>query len=254
MRQLVFFSTLIVAVCSTQSVWAQHSDVEFGYDDTAAPTAIIIENDNVTSEGIQVFESGFEELDPFNAGDFSADEPGFTTEAAEGLLFNEGDQIFINALDASAHSIFGVGYVNFYNPNTGMLEAANRVSIVDNTAGTTDRILDGTMASGDTLQFLGSVDSDGDLHDHVVFDLLDDDTAPAGAYGILVDIQADFADADGTTDLVSDPVWFIFNHQLSEEDFENLALPSFGLSAVPEPGSFAVLFAGAACLLTRRRR
>lgn len=252
MRKIAFCSAFLFAVCSSQALWAQHADVEFGYDDLGNPTGIVIENDDETLEGFQFWEAGFEELDPNNPGDWSADEPGFTTEDSEGLLFNDADQIWLCPIDASLQSIFGVGYVNYYNPATGMLEATNRVSLIDNTTGTSDLIMDGATATGDALQFLGSVDSDGDLHDHVVFDLLDDASAPAGAYGIMFQVHADFASADGTPDLVSAPLWFIFNHQMDEEEFDSNALRAFGV--VPEPSSLALLFAGSTCLLVRRRK
>jgi len=255
MKKFTIFSAAIIAASMSNSAWAQHdhSDLEFGYDDTANPTSIVIENDNESSDGIQFYEAEFEALDPFNSSDLSADEPGFTTEAAEGLLFNTGDQISICPVNASGHSGFGVGFVNYYNPSTGMLEASNRLSVVDNSAGTTDLVLDGAASSGDALQFLGTVDADGDLHDHLLIDLLDDGTAPAGAYGVLFQIHA--VQAGGAPDIVSDPVWFIFNHELSEEQFEGAALASFGIvEAVPEPSSLALLLTGATCLVLRRRR
>jgi hypothetical protein len=252
MRKIVVLSGFLAAACCTQAVWAQHSDVEFGYDDLANPMAIIFENDDESVDGIQYWEGEFEDLDPTVAGDdWGSDEPGFTTEASEGLLFNSGDNIWISALDASSHSSFGSGFVNYFNPNTGMLEANHRVSLLDDAGSTSDMVLDGGAFAGDPLQFLGSVDADGDLHDHITLDLLDDATAPAGAYGVLLQVHADFG-GDGTVDLESDPFWFIYNHQMDEGDFDSVALRGFGV--VPEPSSLALLFAGSTCLLVRRRK
>lgn len=257
MKTFTIFTAAIVAVSLGHSAWAQHlhSDLEFGYDDTSNPTAFEIENDNESDEGIQFYEAEFEILDPANPSDYSADEPGFTTEALEGLLLNPNDQISICPLDASLYSSHGVGFVNFFNPSTGMLEASQRLSVIDNSGGTSDLVLDGATSSGDPLQFLGLVDNDGDLHDHVVIDLLDDATALPGAYGVLFQIHA--VQASGAPDIVSDPVWFIFNHELSEEQFEGPALAAFGIveaEAVPEPSSLALLFTGVTCLVLRRRR
>jgi len=255
MKKFTIFSAAIVAASLSNSAWAQHdhSDLEFGYDDTANPTSIVIENDNLSDENIQFYESEFEALDPFNASDLSADEPGFTTEAAEGLLFNPGDQISIRPLNALGTSTHGVGFVNFFNPSTGLLEASNRLSVIDESSGTTDLMLNGATSTGDALQFLGTVDADGDLHDHLIIDLVDDGAAPAGAYGVLFQIEA--TQASGGPDIISDPVWFIFNHELSEEQFEGAALASFGIvEAVPEPSSLALLLTGATCLVLRRRK
>jgi len=66
-----------------------------------------------------------------------------------------------------------------------------------------------------------------DFHQHVDFDLLDDNTTPAGAYGILIQVQTDFSPADGIADLTSEPLWFIWNHEISGSAFQNLALPAF---------------------------
>lgn len=253
---------LVIASMSA-NVFAQDEhghagDIEFGYDSLTNPTGFDIEVGEVTSDGIPLFEGSFEELDPTGApGDFSADEPGFTTNEAEGLLVTEGDFIYVNVLDASAHSLFGVGYVNFYNPTSGMLEPSGRLSIVDNTdTGTDDLVLNGaSIESGDNPQFLGvSTPELGEtvpeVHDHVIIDLLDDASALPGAYGILLELESD-------NPLVtnSEPFWIILNHEMLEDDFENFAVPAFaGTSAVPEPGAFSLLAMGAPSMLLRRRR
>lgn len=246
---------LTLGLAFASGAFAQHADVEFGYDDTGNPSAFVIEQPNVTLDGIQYFESAMEELDPFNPGDFSSDEPGFATNDAENLLINSNDRIFLQALDASAHSSFGVGFVNYYNPNTNQLTAIGRISVIDNSSGTANLVLNGgSIESGVNPQFLGLGDSLGDLHDHVVFDLLNDSTAPLGAYGVLLRMQSDFDVADGNMDLSSEPFWIIFNHGMSAEDFDDLALPAFGISAIPEPGSLLVLGLASAALGLRRRR
>ena len=157
-------------------------------------------------------------------------------------------------MDAAAYSDFGVGYVNFYNPLTNSLQATGSLAIYDNSTQTDDLILDGLLISGSNPQFVDFGDSSGDIHDHVVFDLLNDATASFGAYGIMFQLQSDFATADGTMDLSSDPFWIIFNHGMSSSDFDNFALPAFGVgAAIPEPGTGVVLLALCGVVMGRRR-
>jgi hypothetical protein len=255
------FLTLLFVAMLSSTVAAQHSDIEFGFDDFDSPTAVVLEQDERTSEGFQIFESAFEE-DAFSAGLFNTDDPGFATvdETATGgplLRFNPDDQVFLRVLDASAESNVGVGYVNFYNPETDTLEASGRVSVGgDATSATDDAIFNGAgIESGDISQLIevGMSDSTGDpggIHDHLVFDILDDDSAAFGAYGLLVQV-----DAVSITDTISsDPFWLIFNHQLDEDIFDTSALAAFGVTAVPEPASGTLVLGVAGAILSRRRR
>ena len=254
-----FLISTIAILCMSSGLLAQHTghagDVEFGYDNLASPTAFDIEEPEVTSEGFLFFESEMEELDPFTPGDFSSDEPGFTTNSAEGRLVNENDQIWLRVVDAAINSTHGVGFVNYFNPTTGMLEASGRLGVYDNSATSIDLILNGNMIeSGDNPQFLGLGDDHGDVHDHLIIDLLDDATAPIGAYGVMFQLQSDLSTADGTMDLSSDPFWIVWNHGMSESDFESNAVPSFGIASVPEPGSAVVLAMTLGFLTSRRKR
>ena len=255
MKAQILFSALLLGAL-TVPAWGQHahSDIEFGYDSLVTPTEIEVEVVEATSEGFAIFESEFEELDPGDPGNFSADEPGFTTNAAESLLVNEDDQVWLSVLDSSTNSSFGQGFVTYYNPLTDTLEAAGRIAILDNTGSTSDLILNGAgIESGDMLQFLGLGDVDGDVHDHLVIDLLDDATAAVGAYGIMFQMHSDFDPADGNIDVSSDAFWIVANYGMDEEDFETLALPRFGLT-VPEPGTASVLAIGTLAMMVRRRR
>lgn len=239
MRFPSFVSVLsVLAVIYTPlTLIAQDRDLEFGYDNTNSPSVLTLsanEFGSVTGDGINVAETSVRELDPFNPGEFSADQPGFSTNIAQGLVVNPGNGIMINALDASVESAFGVGYVNYYNPANDTLEATGRIAFKDNTSGTSDLVLNGSIIeSGVTPQFIALADSGGDVHDHIRWDLLDDATAPLGAYGILVQLQSDFT-FDGIIELSTEPFWIVFNHGMSNADFQSLALPSFGVGqAVP---------------------
>jgi len=230
-------------------------DVEIGYDNVNNPMALIFEVGESTTEGIALFESEFEP-DTFDPNDMKTDEPGFTTNPNENLLIRQGDRIWLNVLDADAESDVGVGFVNFYNPQTDSLEASGRLS-VDGTSSAAELLINGgQVESGSTRQFIDVGNAAQEAHDHVLFDLLDDATALPGAYGILIQLESNFAGNDSETpDLVSDKLWVVINHGLDEEVFENQALRQFGIaSAVPEPSSLALLMLGGVPLLIRRKR
>ena len=102
MRIVLALSAALVLFLLPSIGRAQHAgDLEVGLDSLATPSKIIIEPVGLTTNGIMYFEATMEELDPFNPGDFSADEPGFNTNAAEGLLVNPNDRIWIRALNLS---------------------------------------------------------------------------------------------------------------------------------------------------------
>ncbi len=228
----LFLIAVAAVICLPSDLLAQHADIEFGYDNVNSPAAFAFSPlafEATTGDGISVAESSFRELDPFNPGEFSSDQPGFATDNVQGLDVNPGNAILISALDASMESAFGVGYVNFYNPATDVLESTGRIAFKDNRSGTPDLVLNGPAIESEiTPQFIERADNTGTVHDHITWDLLDDASAPLGAYGILVQLQSDFT-FDGTIELSSEPFWIVFNHGMSDADFESLALPSFGV-------------------------
>ncbi len=230
-----------------------HSDIEFGYNSLAAPTAIEIEGSAFTVDGFAYWES---DVDVFGAELF-AENPGYTTNPDEGLLVGQGDRIFVSVLNANMHSVYGVGYINYYNPATNQLEAyeTHQISVGHNDPNPgnwTDLVFNGiNIVSGDNPLFLGTGSNTGEMHDHLIFNFFED--APIGAYGVLFQLEAYFAaNASNQPNLVSDAYWVIWNHGMSHEDFESLALPAFG--AIPEPGSALLLGLGSLGWLIRRRR
>ena len=99
--------------------------------------------------------------------------------------------------------------------------------MIGNSISVADLILNGaSIESGGNPQFV-DVGNSNNIHDHVIFDLLDDETAPFGAYGIMFQLESDLAPADGEMDVESEPFWIIWNHGMSEADFESLAIPQF---------------------------
>lgn len=247
-----YFLTLATALLSfSSSAYAQVQDgldVVLGYNDLSNPTEIVLTAmDGVTANSIPYYIDFFGIPDPFLPDDFATDDPGFITNADSGLLINEDDQLYVQILDASANQLAaGVGYVNFYNPDTDQLEASGRLSF-DRTLGSQDElVLDGdTVTSGETLRDvdfgrISIADSSGfGIHQHLMIDLLDDATAPPGAYGVLMELQSDFFPNDGEMDLISEPFWVIWNHRLSGNTFLNSAVPAFiNATAAPALGDF----------------
>ena len=236
---LAMLATLLFASLSfAQEV---HSDIEFGYDDPAAPAVIVVESDELTSQGIQITEGEFED----DFGDVFAENPGFITAADEGLRVNSGDRITVRFLDASEETNVGVGFVNYYNPTTGEITNVGQIEVTNQAGDTAD--LNGAVLTGSEALLL-SLGSDGglvsnpgeegeepellpegEIHNHLVFDLQGDEAA--GAYGILFEFEADFADENGDTDdvvdVTSEPIWLIFNNGMDDVAFEEEAVEAF---------------------------
>lgn len=242
------FLLLLFAVALMESTaFAQHAgDVEIGY----VNGELVFEVGEETFEGFGLFEAEFEDI----FGDIQADEPGFDTDPNNPIT--TGHQVFLNLRDASADSSVGVGHLNFFNPTTGMLEVAGDLSIFrENNSPVADLVIDdGLYTSGSLTQFIDQSDAGGEVHGHVIFDLLEDAAAPVGAYGMLFELESYHNGFDGTTapDLVSDKFWIVLNNGMTEEDFETFAVPAFGV--VPEPGSVAFILLGAAALGVVRRK
>ena len=233
-------ATLFAALFASTS-FAQHSDIEFGFEDPANPV-FEIELDEFTDEGIPVAEGEFTRLGAF----VTTDNPGFITPleeedgvVVEELVVNEGDQVFVRVLDASASDSptdRGVGFVNFYNPDTDALEALDPSDLtlsITGSDGAVSAFAGAQLLTGNAEVFLGT-GSDGDdlstpppslneapeelgvgrIHNHLAFDLSGSLATQDAALGIL--LQFTTIPADGSAPVESDPYFLILNNGLDE--------------------------------------
>jgi len=227
---------LVAALALVASpAFAQHSDVEFDY-----------QNGQITIHGAQtssmdaswLFEGEF----PTSglSQNFTSD-PGFASEVGEGLGINPGDDIFINFLISPT-----LGGALIHHDGTGFTTISANILVEDNSPGTADLTISEGGFSGDNPAFLQTADGIGDIHSHVDFTL--SAGAAEGAYGLLMELQTSAAGIAN-----SDPFWVVFNHGLDEPTFEDIVVPAFQGTSVPEPGS-AVALGVAAIFLGMRRR
>ena len=204
----------LVLVCATP-LFAQHSDVEFSYENDA-----IVMRDGIESftEGTLVFEGTIPDFG-FSAG--FTENPGFLAEIVNGDTVFAGDNIEIEILESSSFGTF----LTFFSDAAGTLMPTDTtLTICDNAGGNTANLTIGNVAlNGDNPQFVQTADSFDEVHSHIDF-ALSAEIGPetAGAYGILFRL---LSDNDSIID--SDPIWLVFNFGMSPVDFDNLAIPAF---------------------------
>lgn len=242
-------------------------DIEIGFDDFNNPTEIEIETPfpRFNNAGVGIADGEFTEL----FGELGTDNPGFITPATEGeeARFNPGDAISLAFIDSTSSG--GQGFVTFFNPTTGALEASTS-SITITNQDDVDTTIDGEALIGEN-SLLISVASDGfllsnipgapasenevlglgEIHNHLSFAL--EGNTP-GAFGLFVQFEAD-TDGDGVANFDSDEFFLVFNSGLDDAGFAT-ALAAFEATgvAVPEPSSCIAMGAIGAGILTRRRR
>jgi len=260
-----YFLAALFATLFASTSFAQHSDIEFGFEDPANPV-FEIELDELTDEDIQVAEGEFTR----GGGAATTDNPGFITPLVEEngviveeLAVNPGDQVFVRVLDASASdspTSRGVGFVNFYNPVTDALENLDSTSGTLTITGSNNAssvFAGDQLITGDAEIFLAT-GSDGNamsnippslgeenltlgpgrIHNHLAFDLSGDLATTDGAVGLL--LQFTTIPADGSDPVESDPFFLIFNNGLAESADAPVgsrfidALAAFGLDEEEE--------------------
>ena len=237
------FKFLLLTLLFCSPTFAQHFDVEFGYEGGT----IIFENDTPGIDAAGIFESEFE---VFNGdGTQVAEDPGFAsnfTKGDEAFSVASGDSIFVNVNQSATLG----GFLNYYNPISGAFESTDAsFTIEDNSPALTfDLTITENALSGDLSQFV-TTSTGAEIDSHVDFIL--SSGAQDGVYGLLLNIESDNLSGELTSN-TSEAFWVLFNNGLSEEVFEN-AVGNFEATAVPEPT--ACIFAPVAlvALLKRRR-
>lgn len=217
----IFNTTLLIAsLCLTHAATAQHahSDIEFSY----VGGKIDIE---FGDEG-NIFEGDFETSGVIEQ---ETDDPGFDSEAEEGLGVNPGDIIDYLILAPLT-----------YHNGTDFAPVPTGASIIieDNPTGglTVDALTVGPVSGSGAI---AEADALGDVHTHIEFilDPLSLDAPEFGAYGLLMQLTTD---AVGIA--ASEPFFIVFNFGLEEGEgnaFEG-AVEAFAAS-VPEPTSLMLV-------------
>jgi len=244
-------------------------DIEIGFDDFNNPTEIEIETPFplFNNAGVGIADG---EFTPLFGGDLGSDNPGFITPATEGeeARFNPGDAISLAFGDSTSSG--GQGFVTFFNPTTGALEASSSSITITNQGDVGTPVVNGDTLTGEsslliavasdgtTLSNIPGVPDDenvelglGEIHNHLSFSLEGD---TPGAFGLFAQFEAD-TDDDGVADFNSDEFFLVFNSGLDDAGFA-AALAAFEATgvAVPEPSSCIAMGAIVAGILTRRRR
>jgi hypothetical protein len=196
------------------SATAQHTDIEFEYDNNK----IVVD---FGAEG-RVYEADFATDGSFEQ---ETDDPGIASEVIEGLGVNAGDTIDYEVL----------GPLEYHNgADFAIVPTGASIGIGDNPSGglTVDANTNGHVSGSGIIAIADSV---GDVHTHVEFKLdpLSLDTDEYGAYALLMQLTTD---EPGVAP--SDSFYIVFNFGLEEAVFEG-AVGAFA-AKVPEPTSLVL--------------
>lgn len=217
-------SSLLVASVAL----AQHSDVELGY--LNGKIAIEFGPEGRVFVGTFSTSGGLEQ---------KTSNPGFSTNAAEGLV--------VNALDVIDYNVLGpLAYHN--GTSFAAVPAGASITAVDNPAGAL--VIDAqTVGPVSGPRFIGQASSSGSIHSHIGFLLnpLSLDASSYGAYGLRMELTTNEPGI-----LNSDPFYIVFNFGLEAAQFD-VAVGAFA-AQVPEPSMFALMGLGAITIASLRRR
>ena len=270
MKKFLLAALVAVSLPTVSFGQIEDVDIEIGFDDFNNPTEIEIETPfpRFNNAGVGIADGEFTEL----FGELGTTNPGFITPATEGeeARFNPGDAISLAFGDSTSSG--GQGFVTFFNPTTGALEASSSSITITNqefeTGGIGSTVVSGSSLIGESSLLISlasdgflpsnAVDPDenvtlgvGEIHNHLSFNLEGEDE---GAFGLFVQFEAD-TDGDGVANFDSDEFFLVFNSGLDDAGFAT-ALAAFEATgvAVPEPSSCIAMGAIGAGILTRRRR
>ncbi|MEF7612753.1 PEP-CTERM sorting domain-containing protein [Aquincola sp. MAHUQ-54] len=180
-----------------------------------------------TASGHKLYEAEFGDQFVY----YQTSNPGFQTQDGAALL------------PGTFLSFAGVGALGFWNGTAwGTAAAGDYVSIRD--AAGQDTQWTGSGVAAGASSYIARVDAGGGVHAHVPFS-----TNPLGTEGAyLIQLQLTSPDYASST-----PFYIAFNYGLSHEDFE-LAVDSL-VTAVPEPGTYALMLLGLGAVgMAARRR
>lgn len=223
MKSLVFiFATAGLLGAFTAPVFAQHTDIEFRYADgkiaiTPPPAGLM-----------HVFTGTFP-----TSGLLArvTDNPGFASEVDQGLGIGAFDLIGYNVLDN----------LYYWNGSTFVSPGSSSITIKNGTGA--DTVITGSSGflpvsfSAPVANIIGQATASGDFHSHPRFTL--SSGAPFGGYGLVLNLASD---EPGIANSKSFGVFF--NYGLPAAQF-NAGATAFddllSSSAVPEPGSYALM-------------
>jgi hypothetical protein len=211
--------TVVIALSAANPGWAQHGDVEFGYESRA----IVLEN------GL-VYEADFGDL---AGGPDATDEPGFGSEFDEGLGINADEIIGYNV---TRPLVFHDG--TDFAGTTALLTVEN--------VGGSDVIVSSVTSSGRGL--IGQADGTGDYHAHIDYTI--SSGAAVGAYGLYLTLSSLDSNQQPTGIADSTELLIVFNRGLDTATFES-TVSVFG-ATIPEPAG--ILLAGLVGLAFALRR
>ncbi|MBQ1762988.1 MAG: PEP-CTERM sorting domain-containing protein [Aquincola sp.] len=183
---------------------------------------------HLTLDGSKLYEATFGDQFVY----YQTSNPGFQTQ--DGATLQPGSFL----------TFAGTGTLQYWNGAAWTAAAAgDYVSVRD--AASQETRWTGSGVQAGSSSFVAKVDASGNVHSHLTFS-----TNPVGTEGAyLLTMQL-----GSTAHAASTPFLVAFNYGLSEENFE-MAVDSL-VTAVPEPGTYALMLAGLAAIgaMARRRR